>query len=240
MKRLAKVVLSASLVFPALFGMSQTTEASANDNIVNYSKKLVGTPYVYGGTTTNGFDCSGFIRYVYSHYDVDLPRISRDQYGTGTPVAKADLQIGDAVFFNTSGSGVSHAGIYIGNNQFIHSATSSGVKVSSLSERYWSPRYVGAKRYKDLGTTPPPPDLNDGKFMGIDIRSGQIGVIEVKKPINLWKRDSENKLEMVRILNPGEKYRVYTYDQNYGGQYGLGGTFITNMEGYIEYHELNK
>ncbi|WP_066290247.1 C40 family peptidase [Bacillus sp. FJAT-29937] len=240
MKKLAKVIITASLLFPTFFGVSQASaaEQTTNTNLIEYSRNLIGIPYVYGGESTSGFDCSGFLSYVYSHFGVNLPRISTDQYHAGKPVDKADLVPGDAVFFITVGNRVSHSGIYIGDNQFIHADSTRGIKISNLStESYWKNRYAGAKRFVELESPPAPPA--DGKFMGLDLKENQIGVVEIKKPINLWKRDSNNKLEMVRVLQPGDKFRVYTYDSNHGGQYGLGGTFITDMKTHIEYHALD-
>lgn len=109
-------------------------------------KELYGTPYKASGTTKKGFDCSGFTRYVFKALGVELPHSSGAQYELGTKVAKADLQPGDLVFFNTNGRSVSHVGIYIGDNTFVHSESSRGVINTKLDEAYWKKRYVGAKR----------------------------------------------------------------------------------------------
>ena len=108
----------------------------------------IGVPYVFGGTTPKGFDCSGFIRYVLGKVGIDLPRTSSDQYKTGKSVSKADLQPGDLVFFEKTynKAGVTHSGIYIGNNNFISATSSKGIKIDSLSSTYWGPKYYGAKR----------------------------------------------------------------------------------------------
>lgn len=115
--------------------------------IVDFSKKFIGTPYVWGGTSlTSGVDCSGFVYSVYKNFGITLNRSSRAMYnGNGKAVSKANLKAGDLVFFNTSGSGVSHVGMYIGNDQYIHSGN-SGVQISSLSSSYSIRTYVGAKR----------------------------------------------------------------------------------------------
>jgi cell wall-associated NlpC family hydrolase len=111
---------------------------------VNAAKKLSGIRYTYGGTSPKtGFDCSGFVTYVMNQHNVKLPRRSQDMYNVGQKVTS--LQPGDLVFYNTSGRGVSHVGIYIGNGQMIHSA-SKNVKVDNMSSSYWKKRYVGAKR----------------------------------------------------------------------------------------------
>lgn len=116
---------------------------SAQD-IIATAKQYIGAPYLWGGTTPSGFDCSGFVQYVFAQHGVTLPRTSSQQYQMGTAVGKPELATGDLVFFGTSG--VSHLGIYIGDGQFIHSSSSQGVTVSSLSNSYWSARYIGAKR----------------------------------------------------------------------------------------------
>ncbi|MBW4085177.1 C40 family peptidase [Paenibacillus sp. S150] len=108
--------------------------------------KTIGTKYVAGGTSTNGFDCSGFTRYVFDKIGINLPHQSGSQYQMGTAVSRDNIRPGDLVFFNTSGKGVSHVGIYVGEGKFAHASTSRGVTISSLSESYYVNRYVGAKR----------------------------------------------------------------------------------------------
>ncbi|GGB42823.1 NlpC/P60 family protein [Fictibacillus barbaricus] len=119
-------------------------KAPAKTFNVNAAKKLVGIRYTYGGTSPQtGFDCSGFVSYVMKQQGVSLPRRSQDMYNVGQKVTS--LKPGDLVFYNTSGKGVSHVAIYIGNGQMIHSA-SKNVKVDSMSSSYWKQRYIGAKR----------------------------------------------------------------------------------------------
>ena len=114
--------------------------------IIATAKQYIGVPYVWGGSSPSGFDCSGFVQYVFGKHGITLPRTSKDQYSVGTWVSKSNLQPGDLVFYNTSGSGVSHLGIYIGSGQFIHASTSKGVMISEMSNSYWSARYYGARR----------------------------------------------------------------------------------------------
>lgn len=110
--------------------------------------KYLETPYKYGGNTENGIDCSGFTLQVFEKSTgIKLPRSAREQYAVGEKVEREDLSFGDLVFFNTRRrSNPGHVGIYIGDDQFIHSSTSLGVTISSLQETYYKKRYVGARR----------------------------------------------------------------------------------------------
>jgi cell wall-associated NlpC family hydrolase len=110
--------------------------------VVGIAMQYLGTPYVYGGASPSGFDCSGFVMYVYAQLGVSLPHNAAAQYGSGTPVDRSQLQPGDLVFFN----GLGHNGIYVGGGSFIHSPhTGDVVKISSLSGWYAS-TWVGARR----------------------------------------------------------------------------------------------
>lgn len=121
---------------------SKTTSASGSA-VVSYAQQFLGCKYVYGGTSTNGFDCSGFTQYVYKHFGINLNRTAAAQYSNGKSVT--ELQAGDLVMFGKSG--INHVGIYIGGNTFIHAANPSrGVTTDSLSTGYYKTNYVGARR----------------------------------------------------------------------------------------------
>jgi cell wall-associated NlpC family hydrolase len=111
--------------------------------VVGIAMRYLGTPYVWGGASPAGFDCSGFVMYVYAQVGVSLPHNAAAQYGYGTPVSKDQLQPGDLVFFD----GLGHEGIYVGGGSFIHSPhTGDVVKISSLSDSWYASTYVGARR----------------------------------------------------------------------------------------------
>ena len=116
-------------------------------------EKVLGVRYLTAGTTTKGFDCSGFTRYIFAQLDIDLSHSSKVQGTEGEKVAQDDLKAGDLVFFNTGRSGsantlanISHVGIYVGDGYFVHSASNSGVTKSKLIEKYYAKRYVTARR----------------------------------------------------------------------------------------------
>ncbi|RWZ51312.1 LysM peptidoglycan-binding domain-containing protein [Halobacillus fulvus] len=117
-------------------------------NLINEAKQHIGTPYRWAGSSPSGFDCSGFLQYVYGKQGVSIPRTVATIYAfSGSEsVRDSDRQIGDLVFFETYQPGASHAGIYLGNGQFIHTGTTNGVEISSMNSNYWSPRYIGTKR----------------------------------------------------------------------------------------------
>jgi cell wall-associated NlpC family hydrolase len=119
--------------------------ASLAVNLTRNAMRFLGVPYVFGGTSANGFDCSGYVQHVFALLGLEIPRTADAQYDAGRRV-RGPIAPGDLVFFQTYSSGPSHVGIYLGNDRFVHASTSHGVIVSSLHESYWSARYLGAKR----------------------------------------------------------------------------------------------
>ena len=116
--------------------------------IVNFALQFIGTPYVYGGSSPRGFDCSGFTSYVYAQCGVKINRTASAQLNNGYAISRGDLQPGDLVMFKSGGSKpASHVGLYIGNGQFVHSsAPGVGVVIDSLNSNFYSRTYVGARR----------------------------------------------------------------------------------------------
>ena len=115
-------------------------------DLVGEARQWLGTPYRYGGTSYSGIDCSGFTMKVFAQFGISLPHGASDQYALCTPVTTAERAPGDLVFFNTSGRGIGHVGIYLGGGQFIHASTSRGVVISSLYESYYANTYLYAGR----------------------------------------------------------------------------------------------
>ncbi|RKQ37619.1 NlpC/P60 family protein [Oceanobacillus halophilus] len=123
---------------------NQVSPNTGQSNVIQVATSFIGTPYVWGGESPSGFDCSGFIHYVYQTQGIDLPRTVSEIWSVGQTVSSPS--VGDFVFFTTYKSGPSHMGIYIGNGEFVHAGTSSGVTISNMNSSYWQPKYLGAKR----------------------------------------------------------------------------------------------
>lgn len=133
--------------FDSDFVFTKTGSVSKSvQDVIKEAENYRGVPYVFGGNTPKGFDCSGYVRYVFAKKGISLPRSADEQYTVGTKVSKKNLQPGDLVFFETYEKGVSHSGIYIGNGKFISATSSSGVAIADLAGGYWGERYIGAKR----------------------------------------------------------------------------------------------
>lgn len=128
-------------------GVSGTVAVSGGaKQVLNYGAQFLGIKYVWGGTTPSpGFDCSGYVQYVFRNSGITLSRTSEQQFKNGVSVSRSDLKPGDLVFFATYSSGASHVGIYVGNNTMIHSS-SGGVSYDDMTSSYWAKRYLGARR----------------------------------------------------------------------------------------------
>ena len=123
---------------------SSSPPPATHSSVVSIALQYLGVPYVWGGASPSGFDCSGLTMYAYAKVGVYLPHNAAMQYGMGTPVSRSQLAPGDLVFFN----GLSHVGMYIGGGRFVHAPhTGDVVKISSLSEYWYAATYVGARRY---------------------------------------------------------------------------------------------
>ncbi len=120
-----------------------TAPPTQYSGVVGIAMQFLGVPYVWGGSSPGGFDCSGLVMYVYAQVGVSLPHYTGAQWGMGVPVAYSDLQPGDLVFFD----GLGHVGIYIGGGEFIHAPhTGDVVRIDSLSEGWYAATYDGARR----------------------------------------------------------------------------------------------
>lgn len=129
-------------------GSGNNGSTAAGQKLVDCAKQYLGVPYVWGGSSPSGFDCSGLVQYVARSCGYTIGRTVTQQWNYGTQVSREEMQPGDIVFFaNTYASGLSHVGIYVGNGNFIHSpSTGDVVKISSLDSNYYSSHFYGARR----------------------------------------------------------------------------------------------
>ncbi|EIM07329.1 cell wall-associated hydrolase [Planococcus antarcticus DSM 14505] len=176
------IIIAVLLVSANPFNATEASAATPNE-LTTYAKKFTGTPYKFGGTTPSGFDCSGYLRYVFNNFDISLPRTSAEQYKIGTGVSKSNLKEGDMVFFSgTYKPGISHAGIYVGNGNFI-SASGSGVSIANLNTNsYWAPKYTGARRLSEVKNEATPvskPALAAGQYYDVPKRFWAANEIKV-------------------------------------------------------------
>lgn len=148
----APVVETASaLQFKYALLMDTEVESLPATTLLAAVDEWYGVKYRLGGSTKSGVDCSAFTMSVYaSVFGMAIPRVSREQYRLSRKISTTELKEGDLVFFNTRGRGVSHVGIYLGNNKFIHASVSSGVVVSDLFDTYYLRRFIGAGRMEDM------------------------------------------------------------------------------------------
>jgi cell wall-associated NlpC family hydrolase len=160
--RLRYVLLALALVCALLASQASAASARAQRSTrqsavglraVVYARHLLGVPYRWGGTSpSTGFDCSGFVQFVYRHFGVQLPRTTYSQFDTGRRVSRESLRPGDLVFFD----GVGHVGMYVGGGRFIHAPhTGTTVRISSLSESWYAATFDGARRLFVAAYRPP-------------------------------------------------------------------------------------
>lgn len=135
-----------SLQFKYAQLLHRNVESLTNVSLFGFIDKWWGTKYRYGGTTKKGIDCSSFSSLLMNTvFGFSLPRTARQQYSVCAKLAREEMKEGDLVFFNTRG-GISHVGVYLGDNHFVHSSSSAGVTISSLDENYYKSRFIGAGR----------------------------------------------------------------------------------------------
>jgi lipoprotein Spr len=137
---------AASLQFRYSILLNTEVEYLANLQLYKLIDDWWGTPYRIGGLTKNGVDCSAFVQNLMNAvYEEPLPRTAQEQKALCKEISKEEIKEGDLVFFNTRG-GVSHVGVYLHNNKFVHASTSGGVMISDLAEPYWQKRFIAAGR----------------------------------------------------------------------------------------------
>jgi cell wall-associated NlpC family hydrolase len=130
-------------------GQTQAQTFDKAESLIAKAKNFIGLPYRFGGTSpTSGFDCSGFMQYVYKQTaNIDLPRTSSSMAQVGQRVPRSDLRPGDMVFFSLSGGRISHVGMYVGEGRFIHSpSTGKSIQITALNSGYWADKFVTARR----------------------------------------------------------------------------------------------
>ena len=135
-----------ALLHRALPTTSHKSYFAGANGIISLARQYLGVPYVWGGSSPNGFDCSGFVQYVYAQKGIHLPRTADIQATAGRPISKAELMPGDLVFFAGDYVNISHVGIYVGNGQMIHASSTYGIAYDSLSRDYRVTHYAGACR----------------------------------------------------------------------------------------------
>ncbi len=152
----AEIELLNAIQFKYAILMDVPVEAfnSNQYKMLGFIEEWYGTPYHFGGNSKSGIDCSAFTgNFMSAVFGIELPRMAKDQYKFCQHVAKSDLQEGDLVFFHTTRKGISHVGVYLGNNKFIHASLNYGVTISDLGEGYYAQRLVAAGRVKQNTAT---------------------------------------------------------------------------------------
>lgn len=232
-------VFAAFMLFTTAPGENNTAEAASPTELIQKANQYQGIPYRWGGTTTAGFDCSGFTQRVFSDIGVNIGRTTWDQYARGTSVSKSNLKTGDLVFFNTAGPGsLSHVGIYVGNGKMIHSGTSTGVGYASINDPYyWGSRYAGAKRMtnleevkevaidtakyatrgevayqiaKALGLDTSDPIVDSTQIKDVKPTHEYAGAIEATRKAGIFSGDAEGKFNPSSLITRAQAAKVLT------------------------------
>ena len=155
MKKITTLAIMFCLVFTGVFQQksfaSNYQHETDVDELIEIAKEYLGIPYEWGGTTPEGFDCSGYLQYIHDKIGIELPRVAKDQAKAGMPVSRSDLKAGDIIYFERTGHRenvkITHSGMYLGNDEFIHSSLTDGVNIANLPDSsYWNSRYLGATR----------------------------------------------------------------------------------------------
>ncbi|HEU5164037.1 MAG TPA: C40 family peptidase [Chitinophagaceae bacterium] len=129
--------------------LSTPAEEVRNTKMLEFIDSWYGTPYRLGGATKKGIDCSAFSQFLFaSVYGLSIPRTAKEQYNLTNRISRTQLKEGDLIFFNTRG-GISHVGVYLQNNKFVHASTSGGVMISDIFDDYWARKFIGVGRLKD-------------------------------------------------------------------------------------------
>ena len=129
--------------------LNTPAEEVRNTKMFEFIDDWYGTPYRLGGTTKKGVDCSAFSQFLFAAvYGFSIPRTAREQYNLTTRISRTELKEGDLIFFNARG-GISHVGVYLQNNKFVHASTSGGVTISDIFDEYWARKFVGVGRLKN-------------------------------------------------------------------------------------------
>ncbi len=153
MRKISLIVLSLAIFMisctpPAKYRRAGRCYRGDRKEIVRTAKRYLGVKYRYGGTTPGGFDCSGYVMYVYRRNGIQMPRSLVKQYHWGRRISLKRARPGDLVFFNINGRRISHVGLYMGNRMFIHAPrTGKRISFADMSKRYWQKRYAGAVTY---------------------------------------------------------------------------------------------
>jgi cell wall-associated NlpC family hydrolase len=144
-----KVKTFGELQFKYAILLDVPVEEVDNERMFSYIESWYGTPYRYGGFSRDGVDCSGFTQnFMSAVYEVNLPRIAAEQYNQTKRISRKELREGDLVFFKTSGTSISHVGIYLRNHKFVHASTSGGVMINDLNDDYYARRFAGSGRIR--------------------------------------------------------------------------------------------